>query len=64
MSALVIDLRPVRNAVEQSQRMGMPEDRKTVVQRVLADIRAGHHAFNTARALQAQRLRLVQGGAA
>lgn len=64
MSALIVDLRPVRNAVEQSTRLGMPEQRQAIVQRVLADIRAGHHPYRTAQQLQAQRLGAdVQGGA-
>ena len=64
MGALVIDLRPVRNAVEQSQKMGMPETRQAVVARVVADIRDGHHPYRVAQQLQMQRLAGAQGGAA
>ena len=46
MSALIVKLGPVANAVEQHQRIGNPaESRQDVVNRVLADIRAGHHAY-------------------
>ena len=46
MSALIVRLGPVANAVGQHQRIGNPaESRQDVVNRVLADIRAGHHAY-------------------
>ncbi|HVI60103.1 MAG TPA: hypothetical protein VM619_14690 [Luteimonas sp.] len=46
MSALIVRLGPVANAVEQHQRIGSPdESRQAVVNRVLADIRAGHHPY-------------------
>ncbi len=45
MSALVVRLAPVRNAVDQSARLGMPETRQEVINRVLGDIRAGHHPY-------------------
>jgi len=46
MSALIVKLGPVANAVEQHQRIGNPgESRQDVVNRVLADIRAGHHPY-------------------
>jgi hypothetical protein len=46
MSALIVRLGPVANAVEQHQRIGNPtESRQDVVNRVLADIRAGHHPY-------------------
>lgn len=45
MSALIVRLAPVRNAVDSSQRMGVPETRQQVIDRVLADIRAGHHPY-------------------
>lgn len=56
MSALVVDLRPVRNAVEQSRRLGMTEPRQAIVRRVVADIRAGHHPYRTAQLLFQQRV--------
>jgi hypothetical protein len=64
MTALVIDLRPVRNAVEQAQRMGRDEPRQSIVARVVADIRDGHHPYREAQRLQAQCLAAVHGGAA
>lgn len=46
MSALIVRLGPVANAVEQHERIGNPgESRQAVVNRVLADIRAGHHPY-------------------
>lgn len=39
MSALLIPLHTIRHAVEQSQRMGMPETRQDVIARVLHDLR-------------------------
>ncbi|MGH8075595.1 MAG: hypothetical protein ACREO4_16215 [Lysobacter sp.] len=46
MSALIVKLGPVANAVEQHQRIGnSAESRQQVVNRVLADIRAGHHPY-------------------
>ncbi|HLU91593.1 MAG TPA: hypothetical protein VKZ46_03320 [Pedomonas sp.] len=46
MSALIVKLGPVANAVEQHHRIGNPgETRQDVVNRVLADIRAGHHPY-------------------
>ncbi|GAB3305753.1 hypothetical protein [Luteimonas notoginsengisoli] len=45
MSALIVRLGPVANAVEQHQRIGSTESRQQVVNRVLADIRAGHHPY-------------------
>lgn len=45
MSALIVCLGPVRNAVDQSARLGADESQRTVVDRVLADIRAGHHPY-------------------
>lgn len=46
MSALVVRLAPVANAVEQHERIGDPrESRQDVVNRVLADIRSGHHPY-------------------
>ena len=46
MSALIVRLGPVATAVEQHERIGDPrESRQDVVNRVLADIRAGHHPY-------------------
>lgn len=45
MSALIVRLGPVRNAVDQSARFGLPETRQQVVNRIVADIRAGHHPY-------------------
>jgi hypothetical protein len=46
MSALIVKLAPVANAVGQHQRIGdAAESRQQVVNRVLADIRAGHHPY-------------------
>ena len=46
MSALIVRLSPVANAVEQHHRIGNPdESRQDVVNRILADIRAGHHPY-------------------
>jgi hypothetical protein len=56
VSGLVVDLRPIRNAIEQSQKLGNPATRPDVVARVIADIRAGHDAFRHARELQKLRL--------
>jgi hypothetical protein len=43
MSALLVPLQTVRNAVQQSERMGMPETRQEVIQRVLEDLRDPRH---------------------
>lgn len=45
MTALIVRIGPVRNAVNQSARLGMAESRQDVVKRVLGDIRDGHHAY-------------------
>ena len=41
--ATVIPLHTIRHAVEQSQRMGMPETRQDVIARVLHDLRDPRH---------------------
>jgi hypothetical protein len=43
VSALLIPLHTIRHAVQQSQRMGMPETRQDVIARVLADLRDPRH---------------------
>lgn len=43
MTALLVPLQAVRNAVQQSERMGMPETRQDVIQRVLEDLRDPRH---------------------
>lgn len=49
MTGLVIDLARVRGAVQQSQRLGMPETRRDVVRRVVADAMERHtHGGNLA----------------
>jgi len=42
MTGVVIDLGRVRNAVQQSQRLGMPEPREAVVRRMVADATERH----------------------
>ena len=37
MTAVIVELGRVRNAVDQSARMGMPETRQAVVARIVAD---------------------------
>ena len=37
MSGVIVDLGRVRNAVQQSERLGMPEPRQAVVRRLVAD---------------------------
>lgn len=64
MSALVIHLRPVRNAIEQAERLGSPESRRAIVARVVDDIRQGFHPFRIAQELHAQRLAQRAEGAA
>lgn len=45
MSALIIRLEAVRHYVDQAERHGRDEPRRAIVDRALADIRAGHHPF-------------------
>lgn len=65
MDALVVQLRPIRNALEQAQRLGNPEPRQSIVARVVQDIREGHNPYRVAQQLQAERLATPSfGGAA
>lgn len=50
MAALIVPLGLVRNAVLQSQRLGMDETRDEVIDRVLTDLRTTDHP--TARAVR------------
>lgn len=57
MNGLVIDLIRVRDAVDQSARLGMPESRRDVVKRLVADAIERHtHGGNLAD-LYTERLR-------
>lgn len=57
MTGLVIDLARVRGAVQQSQRLGMPESQRDVVRRIVADAIERHtHGSNLAD-LYTERLR-------
>jgi hypothetical protein len=60
MSALIVRLGPVRNAVDQAQRLGNPEPRESIVARIVRDIRAGHHPYR----VPLQLVRPTQGSAA
>lgn len=67
MAAVVVPLRPIRNALEQAERLGSREPRQSIVARVLGDIHDGHHPYRVARDLQSIRLALprpLPGGAA
>lgn len=57
MSGVVIDLGRVRNAVEQSARLGMPESRRDVVQRLVADAKERHVHGGKLADLYTERLR-------
>lgn len=56
MSALIVDLRPVRNALQQLQRSGLDAARQLCVDRVVDEIRAGRSGFSVARDLMTQRM--------
>ncbi|WP_298580518.1 hypothetical protein [uncultured Luteimonas sp.] len=57
MSGLVIDLGRVRNAVDQSARLGMPEPREAVVRRMVADAIERHVHGGKLADLYTERLR-------
>ena len=57
MNGLVVSLDCVRHAVEQSARLGMPESRQAVVNRIVADARERHIHGGRLADLHTERLR-------
>ena len=57
MNGVVVDLGRVRNALEQSARLGMPEPRQAVVRRLVADAVERHMHGGKLADLYTERLR-------
>lgn len=56
MSALIVPIAPVREAVKQVNRLQAPELRATAVNMVLDEVRQGHNGMCVAHHLRMQRL--------
>lgn len=57
MNGVVVDLVRVRNAVQQSARLGMPETQQDVVRRIVADAKERHVHGGKLADLYTERLR-------
>lgn len=54
MNGLIVPLHLMRNAIEQSHRLGMDESRAAVIERVLNDLRTTDHPAVAAVRAQAE----------
>lgn len=63
MSALIVPIASVREAVRQTQQMKRPDLRNTAVDLVLDEVRRGHSGMCVAHHLREQKLRIRNEGA-